>query len=743
MAFVDDVLSRKASFAKLEDSAARAMHDTLQSMLGEAQAKLSTLSDSTDKDGNLVDNAPGRARVQRIIAEINDALADTFLQATDTLIDARKTAYEKGAVDLQYATEKATGNDFGGSTEQLFRGAAKVAATKPVLMDPTNSKKSVKPSEAFDGVQAWTEDQVKAILSGAILRGQSIPHAAKKLQEAGDVTKRAATRIVRTNVNAAMNDAHDDFYTQNPDVFSGRRWSAVRDSRTSTICAGLDGRFYTLQESPPGPPAHPNCRCSLIGVLKDDEMESDVRKQTQRVKDTTTNEYKEARRDEEFSKWLKEQPESKTKKITGSAVKDELFRTGALNLDELVKPNLVTRTDKEAVELALAKDPANPKLEALRAKVNALRKSLGEVNVDDAFIRAKQKFDEGQDGGRVDAARERRLKAQADLQKAEADAKANVPPPKPKPGDVNYTPKNADQAIEHLVKYDDTRAQRIEDRKALQAKIDTHIEDMQKVPFGPEFDKLNADLTAMQARRDDLNRGMGEEGERVLKQGPRSRLRPDVKDIDPIYLSKGSVPTKKQLKAAKDALEWASSFVSKKWKGGRDDPTTGKPTQDVYFEFSTRRANHDQFSVNGWGRIMGDGTDKSTMAHEWAHHLEAFNPLIHQRCVEFFEARTKGETLQKLNKLVPGSTYKDDEVAKPDKFHDPYVGRYYASPEDINARGYRESDPAKVVYKKGEPYGTEILSMGVERMLRSASEFARNDPEYFKLVYEIMKGTLK
>lgn len=753
MAFVDDVLSRKASFAKLEDRAAQAMHDELTSMFADAQAKLAGLTDHTDAQGNFVDNSKARARMNAVIADILETLHDKMLFATDTLIDARKTAYQKGAMDLQYATEKATGNDFEGSTEQIFKQAARVAATKPVLMDPTNSSKSVKPSEAFDGVEAWTEATVKDVLSTAIIRGSSIPKTAKKLQEAGDVTKRAATRIVRTNVNAAMNDAHDDFYTQNPDVFSGRRWSAVRDSKTSTICADLDGKFWTLQETPPGPPAHPNCRCTLIGVLKDDEMEQDKQDQTMRVKDTATNEYVEARRDSEFEDWLKAQPKDKTRKITGSAVKDELFRKGQLDLDELVKPNLVTRSDKEAVELALAKDPNNASLEALRSKIGALKRSLQEVDVEDALVAAKNKFDAGQAGDVVDAAREQRLKNQPP---DETPPPIPPAPPEPKPGDVGFTPKNAKEAIAHFqefVKQSSVDA-RLAERKKLQDEIDAKVQVLGAMPFGPEFDAKNAELKLLQNRRDDLARHGLDETERVMELGPRKRTNIKVTPVTPLDIDsvktangnivpEGTVPTKDQLKDAKASLEWAGKFVHRKWSVKGEDPA---------FTYSSGRANYSDLTTSAqdknstqqarFGRILGDGKDRSTMLHEWGHHLEARNPLIHQRCVEFLESRTQGEPEEKLKDITGNPGFKDDEIAKKDKFKDAYMGKIYRATSDF-VKPLFYPHLGSPGFKKGDLQYTEILTMGLERMMRNAGEFATNDPEYFKLIYEIMQGTLK
>lgn len=112
----------------------------------------------------------------------------------------------------------------------------------------------------------------------------------------------------------------------------------------------------------------------------------------------------------------------------------------------------------------------------------------------------------------------------------------------------------------------------------------------------------------------------------------------------------------------------------------------------------------------------------STGIHESMHWLEDFNKHVHKRCVEFLEYRCKGETPQSLRRLT-GLGYRPYEQARPDKFFHPYCGKDY-----VDANGNR--------------YATEILSMGVEQMLKAPAIFAKQDPEYFNFVVSVLKGEI-
>jgi hypothetical protein len=117
--------------------------------------------------------------------------------------------------------------------------------------------------------------------------------------------------------------------------------------------------------------------------------------------------------------------------------------------------------------------------------------------------------------------------------------------------------------------------------------------------------------------------------------------------------------------------------------------------------------------------------DKDTLLHELTHRMEVvygeqnnagYHPLS-MATHSFLNRRTQGEQAQKLQDLYPGYAYKPDEIAKPDKFIDGYVGKLYS----------------------GE--STEVLTMGLQYLFfpRYASNRDVNkDPEYRRFILGVM-----
>lgn len=78
---------------------------------------------------------------------------------------------------------------------------------------------------------------------------------------------RQAEAIVRTAVNTVANRSRQATFEANADIIQGVRWVSTLDGRTSAICRTRDGQVYPIDKGP-RPPAHVNCRSSVISVLK-------------------------------------------------------------------------------------------------------------------------------------------------------------------------------------------------------------------------------------------------------------------------------------------------------------------------------------------------------------------------------------------------------------------------------------------------------------------------------------------
>lgn len=108
-------------------------------------------------------------------------------------------------------------------------------------------------------------------LTIGIIRGDSIQKMARQFKKDLNVLYYQAERLVRTETNYAMNQAHLKGY-KDSGVVEKYEFLAAHDKRTSKLCKDLDGKVIKLRDAVVGenyPPMHPNCRSTVIPVLED------------------------------------------------------------------------------------------------------------------------------------------------------------------------------------------------------------------------------------------------------------------------------------------------------------------------------------------------------------------------------------------------------------------------------------------------------------------------------------------
>jgi hypothetical protein len=117
-------------------------------------------------------------------------------------------------------------------------------------------------------------------------------------------------------------------------------------------------------------------------------------------------------------------------------------------------------------------------------------------------------------------------------------------------------------------------------------------------------------------------------------------------------------------------------------------------------------------------------------AHELGHVIEHTNPAVKAAAFQFLEHRIRSSPPEQqrerpLRELSPSCGYRKDERGVADRFMDPYMGKSYHD----TAFGRREGRRA-----------TEVISMGVQFMLKSPAEFLQKDPEMFGFIHDVLKG---
>lgn len=124
------------------------------------------------------------------------------------------------------------------------------------------------------GVAETTKDEIRALIGRQAAEGWTLDELAEQLEQSG-VTRSAARAaiIARTETTRAYSLGSITAF-QVSGVVDRLEWLTAQDEKTCPECAALDGQVTVMGQSFDGgvmfPPAHPNCRCAILPVLKED-----------------------------------------------------------------------------------------------------------------------------------------------------------------------------------------------------------------------------------------------------------------------------------------------------------------------------------------------------------------------------------------------------------------------------------------------------------------------------------------
>jgi SPP1 gp7 family putative phage head morphogenesis protein len=144
-------------------------------------------------------------------------------------------------------------------------------------------------TKAFRGIAVDQAERFSQVVRNGLLTGETTPSIAKRLignlqfgEEAKTVRQLVAAggqatavadnqvmALVRTSINQVANSASQQVYEANQDITKKYRYVATLDSRTSSICAALDGREFPYGKGPT-PPQHFNCRSTTVPIIDPD-----------------------------------------------------------------------------------------------------------------------------------------------------------------------------------------------------------------------------------------------------------------------------------------------------------------------------------------------------------------------------------------------------------------------------------------------------------------------------------------
>jgi SPP1 gp7 family putative phage head morphogenesis protein len=184
-------------------------------------------------------------------------------------------------------------------------------------------------TKAFRGIATDQAERFSQVVRNGLLTGETTPSIAKRLignlqfgedaktvrqlvaagGQATAVADNQVMALVRTSINQVANSASQQVYEANQDITKKYRYVATLDSRTSSICAALDGREFEYGKGPM-PPQHFNCRSTTVPIIDPDILPpSTIAKRASADGPVPIN--------TRYGQWLKDQPRSVQQDVLG------------------------------------------------------------------------------------------------------------------------------------------------------------------------------------------------------------------------------------------------------------------------------------------------------------------------------------------------------------------------------------------------------------------------------------------
>lgn len=250
-------------------------------------------------EANLQNSLPpeysGRVtRLQLLDAQLWYAAHKAGLDQTDIVTASSAKTYE----DAYYKT-----------AYNIATGTGLMPTFTTLDTDAINAVLSEKFSGKSYSERIWTNSdllakQLSTKLASAIATGQSIDKTAKDFRDRFGVSRYYAERLIRTETNHFYNQAANDSYkAMGIDKY---KFIATLDSRTSEICAHMDGKIIEVDEGAVGvniPPLHPNCRSTIAPYLGKD-LDALANARAYHDPDTDKTEYCDNMTYDEWRKWV-------------------------------------------------------------------------------------------------------------------------------------------------------------------------------------------------------------------------------------------------------------------------------------------------------------------------------------------------------------------------------------------------------------------------------------------------------
>ena len=190
------------------------------------------------------------------------AVSPSFAKAVVTKDPSVLSLKSTGTFDLTAAQGAEVLLPNGETVQKAFRGLASRQATQFNQVVRTGL------------LSGETTESIVSQLIGKLQFGQGAKTNQQYLLAGKEVLNMASHQVrtvVRTSVNQVSNAASQQVYKANEDITQKYKYVASLDSRTTALCASLDGKEFEYGKGPE-PPQHFNCRSTTVAVIDYDAL---------------------------------------------------------------------------------------------------------------------------------------------------------------------------------------------------------------------------------------------------------------------------------------------------------------------------------------------------------------------------------------------------------------------------------------------------------------------------------------
>lgn len=561
----------------------------------------------------------------------------------------------------------------------------------------------------------------------------------------------AARRIARTESLRVQHEANQDMLDELGDEIIGYTREVTLDDVTGDDHRPLAGKFYP-KGTEPRLPDRPNCRCWLAPVFADEPLVRVVDPATGLprvgVKQLDLADVDGTYSAGTYDQWFDRQPAEVQREIVGptrwKAVAPAVAGSRAPKWSDFVRPDgslespgklkgstpqtLADRAEKRRVAL---RNETAAALGAARAVGTRVAATTGPLT---GNVQAVSRPFAGGDAPPDATPPTATVSAPSGPQPKPYVPPAALPPPVPGRKAlvaVLASDPDLDALAKRLSKTSatarSTTALTATARRDLLAVAAEHARLLDEYSAAPT-PELRSRLNELRRRDDELRMDLVDKTEPIQTENLRSLAAVVAVPSDERYDRKGfGGRTRTDLPVAPKVGQAADK---------PDRPTERRHRQAVDLLRSLLRRGGTESRVRAdlvqiEGRAYHDPRDgavrldrRSPLAvhvHELAHAIESDVPGVTQACREFLEYRRNGQPLRKLSDAVPG--HKDENLAFDDDF-----GRAFSETE------------AWYIGKQYDFGATEVLSMGLQKLVEDPANFIKKDPEYAKFVLGLLTG---